>query len=96
MDDPYGLPRFADEEALVGWDDRSDIAMRSVRIFTRGPLTATVIAHPGVWDLILSDGRGNVTTHAVDSRQIAALLAIAAAGSDRLGALTRADVPPPA
>ncbi|MCS5715573.1 hypothetical protein NVV95_13560 [Herbiconiux sp. CPCC 205716] len=69
--DPYGLPRFAGEDTLTDWVDHSEIALRTVRVFTRGPLTATVIAHPGVWDLIVSDGRGGVEFHALPSTEIA-------------------------
>ena len=82
-DDPYGLPRIPDEDTLTRWEDRSDIAMRQVRIFSSGRLTATVIAHPGVWDLILSDGLGGVAIHAVASHEIAALLRAAAEATER-------------
>ncbi|PPF90125.1 hypothetical protein C5B96_00180 [Subtercola sp. Z020] len=70
----YGLPRFAGEEALTGWTDHSDIALRTVRVFTRGSVTATVIAHPGVWDLIVSDGRGSIRYFALDPAEIAPTL----------------------
>jgi hypothetical protein len=58
--DPYGLPRFPDEDHLPGWTDHSDIAMRTVRVLTRGPVTAVIISHPGVWDVIVADGEGAV------------------------------------
>jgi quercetin dioxygenase-like cupin family protein len=73
-EDPYGLPRFAGEHELTGWADHSEIALRTVRVFTSGPLTATVIAHPGVWDLILSDGRGGVRFLTLDPAEIAPTL----------------------
>ena len=58
--DPYGLPTFPGEDVLDGWVDHSEIQLRDVRVFTRGSLTATLISHPGVWDVIVSDGAGNV------------------------------------
>lgn len=73
-DDPYGLPRFDGEDSLTGWTDHSDIAMRTVRIFTRGPLTATLIHHPALWDLILSDGTGRVETSLLRTAEIAPAL----------------------
>jgi hypothetical protein len=73
-DDPYGLPRFHGDDALPGWTDHSEIALRTVRVFTRGRLTATVIAHPGVWDVIVSDGAGGVEFHALMPWEIAATL----------------------
>jgi hypothetical protein len=76
--DPYGLPRFAGEESLAGWTDHSEIALRTVRVFTRGPLTATVISHPGVWDVIVSDGRGGVRFSAVPPDEVAAVILEAA------------------
>lgn len=58
--DPYGLPTFPREASLTAWTDHSDIATRTVRVFTCGALTATAIRHTGVWDLIISDGNGHV------------------------------------
>ena len=72
--DPYGLPRFAGDDSLTEWTDHSRIETRTVRVFTRGPLTAMVIAHPGVWDLIVSDGRGDVTFSVMPPDKIAATL----------------------
>jgi predicted RNA-binding Zn ribbon-like protein len=72
--DPYGLPSFPDEASLTAWTDRSDIATRTVRVFTCGPLTATLIRHPGVWDLIISDGRGNVDFAVMPPGEIARAL----------------------
>jgi hypothetical protein len=73
-DEPYGLPRFDGEDTLDGWTDHSDIAMRNVRIFTRGHLTATLIHHPALWDLILSDGSGRVETSLLTTPEIGARL----------------------
>jgi hypothetical protein len=73
-DDPYGLPRFPGDDALPGWTDHSEIALRTVRVFTRGARTATVIAHPGVWDVILSDGAGGVEFYVLQPDEIAELL----------------------
>jgi hypothetical protein len=72
--DPYGLPRFPGEYSLTEWIDHSDIALRDVRVFTRGAVTATVISHPGVWDLIISDGLGAVEFLAIPPTEIAAAL----------------------
>jgi hypothetical protein len=72
--DPYGLPRFAGDDALAGWTDHSRIETRTVRVFTNGPLTATVISHPGVWDLIVSDGRGGVAFSVLPPDELAAAL----------------------
>jgi hypothetical protein len=69
--DPYGLPRFAGERDLPGWTDHSDIALRTVRVFTRGATTATVISHPGVWDLIVSDGTGSVAYFVYPPQELA-------------------------
>jgi hypothetical protein len=68
--DPYGLPRFDGEDSLSGWTDHSDIAMRNVRIFTRGRLTATLIHHPALWDMILSDGTGRVDISLLRTEEI--------------------------
>jgi hypothetical protein len=72
--DPYGLPRFDGEENLPGWVDHSDIATRTVRVFTHGSVTATIISHPGVWDLIVSDGHGAVEFEVLPSSDIGARL----------------------
>jgi hypothetical protein len=72
--DPYGLPRFAGENDLPGWTDHSDIATRTVRVFTHKSVTATIISHPGVWDLIVSDGHGSIEFHVFPSSEIAAHL----------------------
>jgi hypothetical protein len=72
--DPYGLPRFPGEESLPGWSDYSDIAMRSVRVFTRGALTAVILSHPGVWDVIVSDGTGSVELLVMPPDEIAETL----------------------
>ena len=62
-EDPYGLPGFPGERELLdeGWVEHSEIQLRNVRVFTRGPLTVTLVQHPGLWDLIFSDGAGRVT-----------------------------------
>jgi hypothetical protein len=73
-DDPYGLPRFDEEHSLDGWTDHSDIAMRNVRIFTRGRLTATLIHHPALWDVIVSDGSGRIETSLLRTEEVAAAL----------------------
>jgi hypothetical protein len=72
--DPYGLPRFPGDDALTRWTDHSRIETRTLRVYTLGPLTATVIAHPGVWDVIVSDGRGGVTFSVMAPDEIAAAL----------------------
>ena len=81
--DPYGLPRFAGEDDLPGWTDHSDIATRTVRVFTRGSFTATILSHPGVWDLIVSDGNGTVEFHVFPPSEIAAQLRAIAGSSAR-------------
>ena len=72
--DPYGLPTFLGEDVLDGWVDHSEIQLRDVRVFTRGPLTATLISHPGVWDVIVSDGAGNVEFLVADVEDVAPTL----------------------
>ena len=69
--DPYGLPRFPGEESLTSWTDHSDIATRTVRVFTFDRFTATMISHPGVWDLIVSDGRGGIEFRVMHPGEIA-------------------------
>lgn len=58
--DPYGLPTFPEEASLTEWADHSDIATRTVRVFTHRTLTVTLISHAGGWDLIASGGDGSV------------------------------------
>ena len=70
-EDPYGLPGFPGEETLVDWIDHSEIQLRNIRVFTRGPLTVTLIQHPGLWDLIYSDGAGRVTFDIPQTDEIA-------------------------
>lgn len=72
--DPYGLPTFPGEDVLDGWVDHSEIQLRDVRVFTRGSLTATLISHPGVWDVIVSDGAGNVEFLVADVEDVAPTL----------------------
>jgi hypothetical protein len=72
--DPYGLPRFEGEDSLDGWTDYSDIAMRNVRIFTCGRLTVTLIHHPALWDMVLSDGTGRVDISLLRTAEIAPAL----------------------
>ncbi|SKC67974.1 hypothetical protein [Okibacterium fritillariae] len=45
-----------------------------MRVFTRGSLTATLISHPGVWDVIVSDGAGNVEFLVADVEDVAPTL----------------------
>ena len=71
-EDPYGLPGFPGEEDLVGWVDHSEIQLRNIRVFTRGSATVTLIQHPGMWDLIYSDGLGRVTFDLPQTEEIAA------------------------
>ena len=78
--DPYDLPRFAGEDDLDGWVDRSRIETRTLRVFTRGPLTAFVVAHPGVWDVVVSDGAGGVEFAVRPSDEVADALRSVAAG----------------
>jgi hypothetical protein len=80
-DDPYGLPRFPGEDRLDGWVDHSRIETRTVRVFTRGPLTAVVIAHPGVWDVVVSDGAGRVDFTVRPRDEVADALRSAAASA---------------
>ena len=70
-EDPYGLPGIPGEEDLTDWVDHSEIQLRNVRVFTRGSETVTLIQHPGLWDLIYSDGRGNVTFDIPQTEDIA-------------------------
>ena len=70
-EDPYGLPGIPGEEGLTDWVDHSEIQLRNVRVFTRGSETVTLIQHPGLWDLIYSDGRGNVTFDIPQTEDIA-------------------------
>ncbi|MET0990498.1 MAG: hypothetical protein ABWY54_07620 [Glaciihabitans sp.] len=80
-EDPYGLPGFPGEEALVseGWVDHSEIQLRNIRVFTRGPATVTLVQHPGLWDLIFSDGAGLVSYGIPQTDEIAdAMRALAA------------------
>jgi hypothetical protein len=76
--DPYGLPRFDGENSLPGWTDHSDIATRTLRIFTCGQMTAFLRSHPGVWDVIVSDGRGSVTFRTLPPGEIAETLRLIA------------------
>jgi len=80
--DPYGLPGFPGEETLIGWVDHSEIQLRNIRVFTRGPLTVTLIQHPGLWDLIFSDGAGTVTFDIPQTEEIAAAMNEIAARAD--------------
>jgi len=82
-EDPYGLPAIPGEEDFDGWTDHSRIEMRNVRIFTRGSLTATLIHHPGLWDLIISDGTGRVDISTPQTDEIAAALKRAGEGTSR-------------
>jgi len=84
-EDPYGLPGFPGEETLIGWVDHSEIQLRNIRVFTRGPLTVTLIQHPGLWDLIFSDGAGMVTFDIPQTEQIAAAMHEIAARADSSG-----------
>lgn len=72
-EDPYGLPGFPGENTLLaeGWVDHSEIQLRNIRVFTRGPLTVTLVQHPGLWDLIFSDGAGRVTYGIPQTEEIA-------------------------
>ena len=70
-EDPYGLPGFPGEEELVDWVDHSEIQLRNIRVFTRGSETVTLIQHPGLWDLIYSDGQGRVTFDIPQTEEIA-------------------------
>jgi len=81
-EDPYGLPGFPGEETLEGWVDRSEIQLRNIRVFTRGPLTVTLIQHPGLWDLIFSDGAGTVTYGIPQTEEIADAVRALAAEAD--------------
>jgi hypothetical protein len=81
-EDPYGLPGFPGEEKLAGWVDHSEIQLRNIRVFTRGPLTVTLIQHPGLWDLIFSDGAGAVTYGIPQTEEIADAMAALAAEAD--------------
>ena len=83
-EDPYGLPGFPGEETLVEWVDHSEIQLRNIRVFTRGPLTVTLIQHPGLWDLIYSDGAGRVEFDIPQTEQIAAAMHVLAARADGL------------
>jgi len=78
-EDPYGLPGFPGEEHLDGWVDHSEIQLRTIRVFTRGPLTVTLIQHPGLWDLIFSDGAGHVEFDIPQTEEIAAAMRALAA-----------------
>jgi len=78
-EDPYGLPGFPGEEHLDGWVDHSEIQLRNIRVFTRGPLTVTLIQHPGLWDLIFSDGAGHVEFDIPQTEEIAAAMRALAA-----------------
>ena len=84
-EDPYGLPGFTGEEqlALDGWVDHSEIQLRNIRVFTRGAVTVTLVQHPGLWDLIFSDGAGRVTYGIPQTDEIAAAMAELAAEADR-------------
>ena len=73
-EDPYGLPGIPGEEDLTDWVDHSEIQLRNVRVFTRGSETVTLIQHPGLWDLIYSDGQGNVTFDIPQTEDIAAAM----------------------
>ena len=70
-EDPYGLPVIPGEEELTDWVDHSEIQLRNVRVFTRGSETVTLIQHPGLWDLIYSDGAGRVTFDIPQTNEIA-------------------------
>ena len=70
-EDPYGLPAIPGEEDLTDWVDHSEIQLRNVRVFTRGSETVTLIQHPGLWDLIYSDGAGRVTFDIPQTEEIA-------------------------
>ena len=70
-EDPYGLPAIPGEEELTDWVDHSEIQLRNVRVFTRGSETVTLIQHPGLWDLIYSDGAGRVTFDIPQTEEIA-------------------------
>jgi len=83
-EDPYGLPGFPGEETLVEWVDHSEIQLRNIRVFTRGSLTVTLIQHPGLWDLIFSDGAGNVEFDIPQTEEIAAAMHARAARADEL------------
>ena len=78
-EDPYGLPGIPGEENFEGWTDHSRIEMRNIRIFTKGSLTVTLIQHPGLWDLIVSDGTGRVDISTPQTEEIAAAMNAAAA-----------------
>ena len=82
--DPYGLPGFPGEESLVEWVDHSEIQLRNIRVFTRGSLTVTLIQHPGLWDLVFSDGAGHVKFDIPQTEQIAAAMHVLAARADGL------------
>ena len=56
--------------------------MRNIRVFTRGPLTVTLIQHPGLWDLIFSDGAGTVTFDIPQTEEIAPAMHEIAARAD--------------
>lgn len=71
-EDPYGLPGIPGEEEFVDWVDHSEIQLRNIRVFTRGSETVTLIQHPGLWDLIYSDGLGHVTFDIPQTEEIAA------------------------
>jgi hypothetical protein len=73
-DDPYDLPTFDGEASLVDWTDHSLIQMRDVRIFTKGAVTVTLIHHPGLWDFIVSDGRGNVECLTPQTEEISSMM----------------------
>jgi len=81
-EDPYGLPGFPGEETLEGWVDHSEIQLRNIRVFTRGPLTVTLIQHPGLWDLIFSDGAGTVTYGIPQTEEITDAVRALAAEAD--------------
>jgi len=81
-EDPYGLPGFPGEEDLDGWVDHSEIQLRNIRVFTRGPVTVTLIQHPGLWDLIFSDGAGHVEFDIPQTEEIAAAMHAIAARFD--------------
>lgn len=83
-EDPYGLPGFAGEDALLaeGWVDHSEIQLRNIRVFTRGPLTVTLVQHPGLWDLIFSNGAGRVTYDIPQTNEITDAMRALAAEAD--------------
>ena len=83
--DPYDLPRFDGEDRLDGWVDRSRIETRTLRVFTRGRFTAFVVAYPGVWDVIVSDGAGNVEFMVRPRDEVADVLRSVAAATGRAG-----------